>query len=733
MRRSIFTVAMFFALIVASGHAQNTTVSGIVTDSDNIAWASGNITFNLVGASGTVFCNGVKMTPAQLSVTGALNTSAAFSSIVCPNNKITPISSQWAVTVCSAATAPCQNLGPVTISGTTQDLTSFVSSTIKAIRISIAPNTRAYSDGEIVSPPLGATYFSLITLTNRTWNGTSWGPVGSFSATPLFAFQGYGDSYVSGAGAGSGVSVGSGFAQLARTIPSVPATNNGVSGTTSDSINLSIWKQIQTSPQQASAFLFNGGSNDDLCGTSNGCLVNFQEEVSSSMGLLEIPNQERVMGSACTQTAGTWAADTAVYTVPAPTFYLAPGNPVSTSSSGSVLTCTITSRSISKQVGVNFLVTNAQTGTFTVTVDGVVQTDLCSGTTTFTSGPCVANLMTLTTTMFRQGFTGTPGLTHTVVITTTNAAKVSFAAADAVTTIPQPNSNYVNSFGPQAHFTNHILYSNAFSTASNKLIADGARVAYSDLASTTNPGPGVNNTTDVALTATADCSASLTSSHPNDVCGYYHLAQTIVNASHLRGWNIFGNVQPFNASGNLPLIAASTIAPSLQANVDSATIPGVTAGTGASATSFMSVSGIRAAWGFDNVRGDVFIQGIGTARGYDIYTGNATLLNAPVSGFVPAGVPWHIVGSTVASATTLTLGSGGVFHVSGTTPIATITLPTNCGTYHGSNQGCEFRFIPDGAWPTTTAGNIAVVTTAVIGKMMIFTYDATTSKWYPSY
>jgi hypothetical protein len=725
-------LAILTIALASAASAQNTTVSGTVTDSDSIAWASGNITFNLVGASGTVFCNGVKMTLSQLSVTGALDTTGSFSALVCRNSSITPISSQWAVTVCSAATAPCQNLGPVTISGTTQDLTSFISSTIKAIRISIAPNTRAYSDVEIVSPPLGATYFSLITLTNRTWNGTSWGPVGSFSATPLFAFQGYGDSYVSGAGSVAGVSVGSGFAQLARTIPSVPPTNNGVSGTTSDSINLSIWKQIQPSPQQASAYLFDGGANDGLCGTSNGCLVNFQEEINSSIALMEIPNQERVMGSACTQTAGTWAADTAVYTVPAPTFYLAPGNPVSTSSNGSVLTCTIPSRSTSTEVGVNFLVTNAQTGTFTVTVDGVIQKDQCSGTTTFTSAPCVANLMTLTTTMFRQGFTGTPGLTHTLVITTTNANKVSFALGDAVTTIPQPNSNYVNSFGPQAHFTNEVQYNAAFITVVNKFISDGARVAYSDLTSTTNPGPGVNNTTDVSMTSTVNCDNSLTSFHPNDVCGYYHLAQTIVNASHLRGWNIFGNIQPFNASGNLPLIAASPIAASLQANVDSATIPGATIGTGASAFNFMGISGLRSVYGFSITRNNTFI-GSPLNRGIDFLCGPASGMAGPCGGFTQEGLPWTQLGAPIASATTIAPTGTGVFHVTGTTPIVTITSTATCVVYHGITQICELDLIPDGAWSTTTAGNIAVATNAIAGKLLIMRYDPVTLKWYPSY
>lgn len=80
-------------------------------------------------------------------------------------------------------------------------------------------------------------------------------------------------------------------------------------------------------------------------------------------------------------------------------------------------------------------------------------------------------------------------------------------------------------------------------------------------------------------------------------------------------------------------------------------------------------------------------------------------------------------GSVVASATTIT-PTGQIFHVSGTTAIATINLP-NTG-FKGS-----ITLIPDAAFTTTTAGNIGLASTAVIGRALIMTYDGT--KWYPSY
>lgn len=180
MKRLILAILMIALASAAS--AQNTTVSGTVTDSDSIAWANGTISFNLIGTSGTVYCNGAVMTPSQLRITMNLDSSGSFSGGVCRNSSITPMSSQWGVTVCSAASSPCQNLGNTTISGSTQSLTSFISAAIKPIRIPIAFGTRAYSDGEIVNPPIGGVYYNLISGSNRIWSGTSWSQGGVQSA-----------------------------------------------------------------------------------------------------------------------------------------------------------------------------------------------------------------------------------------------------------------------------------------------------------------------------------------------------------------------------------------------------------------------------------------------------------------------------------------------------------------------------------------------------------------------
>lgn len=85
------------------------------------------------------------------------------------------------------------------------------------------------------------------------------------------------------------------------------------------------------------------------------------------------------------------------------------------------------------------------------------------------------------------------------------------------------------------------------------------------------------------------------------------------------------------------------------------------------------------------------------------------------------------VSSPVASATTIT-ASGPLFHVTGTTAIATINPPTGLNFVEG-----QITIIFDGVATWTAAGNIAVAgTPTTAGSSVTFTFDANTGKWYPS-
>jgi hypothetical protein len=82
---------------------------------------------------------------------------------------------------------------------------------------------------------------------------------------------------------------------------------------------------------------------------------------------------------------------------------------------------------------------------------------------------------------------------------------------------------------------------------------------------------------------------------------------------------------------------------------------------------------------------------------------------------------------TIASAATIAPTTSIVF-VSGTTAIATITPPVPLNSIGG-----QITIIPTGLFTIGTGGNVALGTTAVVGKAIIMTYDPITTKWYPSY
>jgi len=82
---------------------------------------------------------------------------------------------------------------------------------------------------------------------------------------------------------------------------------------------------------------------------------------------------------------------------------------------------------------------------------------------------------------------------------------------------------------------------------------------------------------------------------------------------------------------------------------------------------------------------------------------------------------------TIASSATIAPTTPITF-ISGVTDIDTITPPTTFST-----TGGELTLIPTGIWHLTTAGNIALVATAVVSKPMRLVYDSGTSKWYHSY
>lgn len=172
--RTLVKLGLLLSLALGVASAQNTTVTGTVTDSDSIAWANGSISFNLIGSNGPYYCGGTLMTQSQLTVVANLNSSGAFSTSICDNTKVTPVNTSWSIRVCSATTAPCQTIPATTVSGASQSLSTYINGLIAPIRIAAVYGTRAYADVEIISPIGGTTYYSLTASGIRLWNGAAW-------------------------------------------------------------------------------------------------------------------------------------------------------------------------------------------------------------------------------------------------------------------------------------------------------------------------------------------------------------------------------------------------------------------------------------------------------------------------------------------------------------------------------------------------------------------------------
>lgn len=85
--------------------------------------------------------------------------------------------------------------------------------------------------------------------------------------------------------------------------------------------------------------------------------------------------------------------------------------------------------------------------------------------------------------------------------------------------------------------------------------------------------------------------------------------------------------------------------------------------------------------------------------------------------------------TAVASAAGLVTPSGPLFHITGALAITGFNIPLG----FDPKGGATICAIPDGTYTTTAANNIGLASTAVVSKTMCWTYDANTTKFYPSY
>ena len=159
-------------------------------------------------------------------------------------------------------------------------------------------------------------------------------------------------------------------------------------------------------------------------------------------------------------------------------------------------------------------------------------------------------------------------------------------------------------------------------------------------------------------------------------------------------------------------------------NVTGSTNTGIGAGSGSSITSGSNnvvIGGYTGSAAPISATGSNYVvlsDGNGNIRTY--YDASGNKVNYGVNA-TSAAAP------TIASATTIAPTKAITF-ISGVTPIVTITAPSPI-----SLGGGQITLIPTDIFTTTTAGNIALASTAVVSRALIMTYDVTTAKWYPSY
>jgi len=101
------------------------------------------------------------------------------------------------------------------------------------------------------------------------------------------------------------------------------------------------------------------------------------------------------------------------------------------------------------------------------------------------------------------------------------------------------------------------------------------------------------------------------------------------------------------------------------------------------------------------------------------FTADALRLDVPIGGLSQAPT-LTITANAIAPTKPISFVGAGL--------IKTITAPLGI-----TGTGGQITLIPTAAFTTDATGNIAIASTAVIGRAMTMTYDGGTAKWYPSY
>lgn len=177
MKKFIIIILLLMSSIVEA--ATYTQVTATLTDNTGQPWANATITAQLMPPFGNPapLINGgiAPITPVRATADAA----GTFVMTLDDNLALKPSGSTWNFIMCPNATVSACSQGFATVTGTTQDISSTLSSFLSNIQVIPSPfANRAYSDDEMSSPSQGALYWRVTDNILRGWDGTQWVNVG---------------------------------------------------------------------------------------------------------------------------------------------------------------------------------------------------------------------------------------------------------------------------------------------------------------------------------------------------------------------------------------------------------------------------------------------------------------------------------------------------------------------------------------------------------------------------
>lgn len=191
MRKFLLAVCFLSATALWS---QTTTVSFTVVDSDTTVWANGNWKLEFVPNfnypnTASYNQNGTPLSNSTLYQNGVLNGSGVGSFTTYDSTTITPVGSQWKLTMCPNSSAPC-GIYTFATAGPTMNISSALTAIIPAPRFQASYPSYGYADLEAIPTSVpGSTYYNVTSQCQRYYNtlALTWSCASGGGGSPAFS------------------------------------------------------------------------------------------------------------------------------------------------------------------------------------------------------------------------------------------------------------------------------------------------------------------------------------------------------------------------------------------------------------------------------------------------------------------------------------------------------------------------------------------------------------------